>query len=243
MTTRVAVVGANGRMGRLVAAIVEETPDLELHAAIGSRDSLEAMAGADLAVDVTVPSVSHEIVEHAIALGIPIVVGTSGWSRDRVAALGPLLGPEPRSGVVIVPNFSIGSVLATRFSALASKFFDSIEIVEAHHEGKVDSPSGTAVRTAELMGEARAEIGPVDAPHVDQRARGQQVWSVPIHSLRMQGVVARQEVHFGGLGETLTITHQTLDSSSYRAGILVALRSAPTVRGVLVGLDTLIDLP
>ena len=149
---------------------------------------------------------------------------------------------DAASAVVFVPNFSVGSVLATSFAALAARFFDSIEIVEAHHAGKLDSPSGTAVRTAELMGEARAELGPVLAPHIDQRARGQQVWSVPIHSLRMQGVVAKQDVHFGGTGELLTITHETLSPESYEAGILVALRKAPSLKGIVVGLDKLIDL-
>jgi 4-hydroxy-tetrahydrodipicolinate reductase len=242
MATRVAVVGANGRMGRLVTAVVESASDLELAAAIGSRDPLESMIGADVVVDVTTPGATQSVVEFAIAQHLPIVVGTSGWSRDRVAALGPLLGDNPSSGVVIVPNFSLGSVLATSFAATAARFFDSIEIVEAHHAGKVDSPSGTAVRTAELMGEARGELGPVAAPHIDQRARGQQVWSIPIHSLRMAGVVAKQDVLFGGTGETLTISHETLSPDSYAAGILVALRAAPDIRGIVIGLDKLIDL-
>ena len=153
-----------------------------------------------------------------------------------------MLGDEPQSGVVFIPNFSLGSVIATAFAAQAARFFDSIEIVETHHAGKVDSPSGTAVRTAELMGAARTDIGPVAAPHVDQRARGQQVSSIPIHSLRMNGVLARQDVHFGGTGETLTISHETLSASSYEAGILVGLRAAREARGVTVGLDRLIDL-
>ncbi|WP_353889756.1 4-hydroxy-tetrahydrodipicolinate reductase [Galbitalea sp. SE-J8] len=242
MAARVAVVGANGRMGRLVTRIIEAAEDLETHALIGSGDSLDAIAGADVVVDVTVSHVSQGVVERAIAERIPIVVGTSGWSRDRVAALAPLLGEEPASAVLVIPNFSIGSVLATSFAALASRYFDSIEIVEAHHAGKVDSPSGTAVRTAELIGEARSGIGPVAAPHIDQRARGEQVWSIPIHSLRMAGVVAKQDVLFGGTGETLTISHETLSSDAYEAGILVAVRAAPTVRGIVVGLDKLIDL-
>ena len=129
--------------------------------------------------------------------------------------------------MIIVPNFSLGSVLATSFAAMASRFYDSIEIIEAHHEGKIDSPSGTAVRTAELIGEARDGLGPVIAPHADQRARGQQVSSVPIHSLRMQGVVAKQQVLLGGVGEQLTISHDTLSPAAYEAGILLALRALP----------------
>jgi len=229
-------------MGQLALGLIEASDEFELAAAIDSRGSLDEMIGADIVFDVTSPAVSQGVVEFAIANGITVVVGTSGWSKDRITALSPLLGKEPSSGVIIIPNFSIGSVLATSFAALAARFFDSIEIVETHHAGKVDSPSGTAVRTAELMGEARNGIGPVVAPHIDQRARGQQVWSVPIHSLRMQGVVAKQDVHFGGTGETLTISHETLSPSSYEAGILVALHAAMHTKGIVVGLDKLIDL-
>lgn len=242
MSTRVAIVGSSGRMGRLVAGVIEASPEFEVIAGLGSADSLEAMAGADLVVDVTVPGVSQTVVETAVGLGINVLVGTSGWTADRIAGVERMLGDEPQSGVVFIPNFSLGSVIATAFAAQAARFFDSIEIVETHHAGKVDSPSGTAVRTAELMGAARTDIGPVAAPHVDQRARGQQVSSIPIHSLRMNGVLARQDVHFGGTGETLTISHETLSASSYEAGILVGLRAAREARGVTVGLDRLIDL-
>ncbi|NUT57489.1 MAG: 4-hydroxy-tetrahydrodipicolinate reductase, partial [Agromyces sp.] len=133
-------------------------------------------------------------------------------------------------------------VLGTAFAALAARFFDSIEIVEAHHAGKVDSPSGTAVRTAELIGEARAAIGPVSAPHADQRARGQLVSGVPVHSLRLNGLLAEQRVVLGGDGETLTIAHSTVSPSAYEQGILLALRRAPSASGVIVGLDALLDL-
>jgi 4-hydroxy-tetrahydrodipicolinate reductase len=136
----------------------------------------------------------------------------------------------------------VGSVLASAFAAMAGRFFESIEILEAHHALKVDSPSGTAVRTAELIGAARAELGPVSAPHADQRARGQQVASIPIHSLRLAGVVAKQDVLFGGDGEVLTITHETLSPSAYEAGILLALRAVRELEGVKVGLDSLLDL-
>jgi 4-hydroxy-tetrahydrodipicolinate reductase len=151
------------------------------------------------------------------------------------------LRSHPDLGVVIVPNFSLGSVLATRFATLAATWFDSIEIIESHHAGKTDSPSGTAIRTAEAMAAARTDLGPVEAPHVDQRARGQQVASIPVHSLRMSGVLARQEVVFGGVGETVRIVHETLSDASYEAGILLALRATPAQRGVVVGLDPLLD--
>lgn len=200
------------------------------------------MNDADLVVDVTVPAISPAVVEHAVANGLKVLVGTSGWSAERIVTLERLVADTADAGVVIVPNFSLGSVLASSFAARAARFFESIEIVEAHHASKLDSPSGTAVRTAELMSEARGELGPVAAPHVDQRARGQQVASIPIHSLRLQGVVAKQDVIFGGTGEVLTISHETLSPSSYEAGIVLALRATPGALGVTVGLDKLIDL-
>jgi 4-hydroxy-tetrahydrodipicolinate reductase len=242
MTTKVAVVGATGKMGQLVLRILEGSEDFEVVAAIDSKGELSEMLGADIAVDVTLPSVSQGVVEFAVAHGINVLVGTSGWSSERITELERRITGTLAVGVIIVPNFSVGSVLATTFATMAARFFDSIEIVEAHSASKVDSPSGTAVRTAELMGAARAALGPVVAPHVDQRARGQQVASVPIHSLRMQGVVAKQDVYFGGNGEVLTLSHETLAPSAYEAGILIALRAVRSARGVTVGLDKLIDL-
>jgi 4-hydroxy-tetrahydrodipicolinate reductase len=243
MTIRVAVAGATGKMGRLAIELIEASDDLALHAALDSSSSLDEMLGADVALDVTHPAASAGIVEFATGGGIPIVVGTSGWSSDRVAEISRFVrGHDDAGAVLFIPNFSIGSVLGSAFSALAARFFDSIEIVEAHHAGKVDSPSGTAVRTAELIGKARAAVGPVAAPHADQRARGQLVSGVPVHSLRLSGVLAEQRVVFGGEGETLTISHSTVSSSAYEQGILLALRRAPAASGVIVGLDALLDL-
>jgi 4-hydroxy-tetrahydrodipicolinate reductase len=242
MTTKVAVVGATGKMGRLISGIVEESPEFDLVASLDSRSPLDDMLVADLVVDVTVPGVTQKVVEFAVANGKNVLIGTSGWSADRIAGLRRSLGEEPTAGIVVIPNFSLGSVLATSFAAMASRYFDSIEIIESHAATKVDSPSGTAVRPAELMGAARAALGPVAAPHTDQRARGQQVASIPIHSLRLNGVVAKQDVVFGGTGEVLTITHETISPSAYTAGIGVALTAAATARGVIVGLDQLIGL-
>ena len=229
-------------MGRLVSRLVDESDDFELVASLSSKDPLSDMLAADVVVDVTLPAVSQSVVDFAVANGLNVLVGTSGWSNDRIISLEHILADVPGVGVVIVPNFSIGSVLATSFAAMAARFYESIEIIEAHKSSKVDSPSGTAVRTAELIGRSRAAIGPVIAPHADQRARGQQVASVPIHSLRLQGVVAKQEVVLGGDGELLRITHETISPSSYEAGILLALRTVGTTEGVLVGLDKLLDL-
>jgi 4-hydroxy-tetrahydrodipicolinate reductase len=237
----VAVVGASGKMGQLFCRLIEESDGFEVSARLGSRSSLDEMNGSDLVVDVTSPAVSAKVVAHALDQGIRVLVGTSGWSADRLAALRTkLAGSE--NGVIVIPNFSLGSVLGTTLATIAGRFFDSIEIIEGHRASKVDSPSGTAVRTAELIGEARAGLGPVVAPHIDQRARGQQVSSIPIHSLRLNGIVARQEVVFGGAGETLTITHTTLDPSSYEQGIRLALDAARTATGLTVGLENIMDL-
>jgi 4-hydroxy-tetrahydrodipicolinate reductase len=229
-------------MGKVVVRLIEESEDFELAAAIDSKTPLEAALGADLIFDVTVPAVSQKVVEFAIENGISVVVGTSGWSAERIATLRAPVAANPDLVVLIIPNFSIGSVLATSFAALAARFFDSIEIVEAHDVSKVDSPSGTAIRTAELIGEARSSLGPVVAPHHDQRARGQLIASVPIHSIRMQGVGARQEVMLGGRGELLSIKHEAVTRDSYERGILLALRAASDATGIVVGLDKLIDL-
>ena len=242
MSTRVAVVGATGKMGALAIRLIEQSDDFEVAARISSRDSLDAIAGADVVLDVTVPAASPGVVEAALGHGASVLVGTSGWTADRIAPVAKRLAATPELAVVIIPNFSLGSVLATRFAALAAPYFDSIEIIEAHHAGKVDSPSGTAIRTAELIGAAREGIGPVVAPHADQRARGQQVASVPIHSLRLGGVLAQQEVVFGGVGETLSVRHVTTSDASYEAGILLGLRAARDTTGLTVGLDSLLDL-
>lgn len=242
MVTRIAVVGAAGRMGRLATRLIEDDAELELHAAIGSGDSLDAVAGAGLVVDLTIPAVSPDVVDAALGHGVPVLVGTSGWTAERLTTLEAKLRTTPELGVVVVPNFSLGSVVATWLSTIAAPYFDSIEILESHHAGKVDSPSGTAIRTAELIGDARAALGPVSAPHVDQRARGQQVASIPVHSLRMDGVLAEQEVRFGGTGESVRIVHQTVSDASYESGLLLGMREAPHRRGLMVGLDRLLGL-
>lgn len=242
MTTTVAVAGARGKLGRLITAIIEGSDDFDLVATLGSSSDLSELDGVDLVVDVTTPAVSPSIVEGAVENGSNVLVGTSGWSSARLAELGRRLDGTSR-GVVVIPNFSLGSVVATSLAAAASRFFNSIEILEAHRSSKVDSPSGTAVRTAELMATARRDAGPVEAPHVDQRARGQQVASIPVHSMRLRGVVAKQDVVFGGEGETLTISHETIEpAAAYDTGIRLALPAARDARGLLVGLESLIDL-
>lgn len=229
-------------MGRLFLRLIDDDPELELHAGLSSKDDLEGVVGADLVVDVTVPAVSPGIVEKAVRAGIPVLVGTSGWSEPRLTALRRVVAEVDGPGVLVIPNFSVGSVLATTFATMAARFYESVEIIETHHPGKVDSPSGTAIRTAELIAQARRDQGPVRAPHADQRARGQQVASVPVHSLRLPGIEARQEVVFGGTGETLSLLHDTTAQSAYEKGIRLSLDAAPAVTGVVVGLDSILSL-
>lgn len=242
MAASVAIVGANGRMGRLVDRLLSGGDEFDVHARIGRDDPLDALDGADLVIDVSLPAVSPQVVEAALDRRIPIVVGTSGWTADRLAPVERRVAADPGLTAIFVPNFSLGSALATRFAELAAPYFESIEIVESHHAGKTDSPSGTAIRTAELVAAARADLGPVAAPHADQRARGQLVTGVPVHSLRMSGVSARQEVVLGGAGETVRLVHETLSDSSYEPGILMALRAARSTTGYVVGLGALLGL-
>ncbi|HEU5222828.1 MAG TPA: 4-hydroxy-tetrahydrodipicolinate reductase [Candidatus Lumbricidophila sp.] len=245
MTLRVAVTGATGKMGQFALRLIDEASDLELHAALNSSSSLDALLGADVIFDVTRLEASEAIVEFAVANDLPIVVGTSGWSAERIARIETFRdGNTSRSAVVVVPNFSLGSVLGSALSAVAARYFSSIEIVETHGATKIDSPSGTAVRTAELIAAARATAGlaPVEPPHADQVARGQVVGGVPVHSLRLQGVAAEQRVTFGAPGETLRIEHVTVSQAAYEPGILHALRFAVASTGTTVGLDRVIGL-
>lgn len=235
---RIAVLGSSGRMGRLALELIDADANLKLHAALTSTSDPAQMLGADVVLDFTLPDVSPKLVGFAIEHDLKVVVGTSGWSESRLASLSSALAAHPKAGVVVVPNFSIGSMLAQRFAAQAAKFFDSIEIVEAHHAGKVDSPSGTAVRTAELISEARAT--PVLIPGVDQPARGKVVSGVPIHSIRLKGISAKQDVIFGATDEVLTLSHDVSSHKAYAQGILLAIEYAATASGLTVGLDAVV---
>ena len=243
--TTVAVSGASGRLGSRVCEVVEDHPDFELVSRLGSASAAEDGSDAAILIDVSHPEASPAIVERALRRGQRVIVGTSGWSADRLARLEELIAELLANGqpvaVIIVPNFSLGSVLGTVLARIAAPYFDSIEIVEAHHEAKVDSPSGTAVRTAELIAEAR-EGRRLGAPFADQRARGESIAGVPVHSLRMHGIVAKQEVRFGGTGEVLTITHDTHASDAYRAGIRAAIEAIGATEGLIVGLDRVLGL-
>lgn len=240
MTTRVALVGASGKLGTIIRRVIDGLDGIEVTHALGSRDTFASFSEVDLVVDATHPVVSADVVSEAIAARVNVLVATSGWSADRIAALRPAVA-EAGIGVVFIPNFSLGSIVATALAAAAGRLFDSVEIIEAHRDTKVDSPSGTAVRTAEMIAASRGI--PVAAPHVDQRARGQQVASIPVHSLRRPGVIARQDVILSGQGESVTITHDTIDSAAaYAPGIAIAVRSALDISGIVVGLENFIDI-
>ncbi|MDY0909230.1 4-hydroxy-tetrahydrodipicolinate reductase [Microbacterium sp. CFBP9034] len=242
MTTRVAIVGGTGKLGGIIREVVEREDGYEVVATLSSRSELAELDGADLVIDASTPAVSIDVVRAAVERGLNVLVGTSGWSAERIALVRPLV-EAAGTGAVFIPNFSLGSVIGSALAAAAAPFFPSIEIVEAHRESKIDSPSGTAVRTAELIAAARSDVGPVESPHVDQRARGQQVASVPIHSLRRPGVMARQETILAGPGESLTLTHDTIEPAlAYGPGIRLALAAAREARGVIVGLDSFLDI-
>ena len=238
MTIKVAVVGATGRMGKLALDLIDSAQDLTLHASLNSRSNLSELEGADVVFDVTKLEVSEQVVDYCVAAKLPVVVGTSGWSAAKLAELQAAV-EKAGSTAVIVPNFSIGSMLATRFATEAAKYFSTIEIVEAHHQHKVDSPSGTAIRTAELIAKARGEMPLVTG--VGQEARGQMVSGIPVHSLRLSGVSAMQEVYLGGESEVLKIHHEVASVASYSGGILAAIRFAAKNTGMFVGLDSVVS--
>lgn len=246
MTIKVAVVGATGRMGKLALDLIDGAQDLSLHAALDSKSELSEALGADVIFEVTRLEFSEQVANFVVENGMKLVVGTSGWSANKLAALENRIDQATSNGlaagVVVVPNFSVGSMLGSKFAAMAAKFFDSIEIVEAHHAGKIDSPSGTAVRTAEMIAEARAGLTQPLLPGVGQVARGEVVAGVPIHSLRLAGVSAKQDVHFGGDSEVLTISHEVSSVASYGKGILASLRFASSATGLTVGLASVLGV-
>ncbi|KRE61893.1 4-hydroxy-tetrahydrodipicolinate reductase [Arthrobacter sp. Soil736] len=244
----VAVLGANGRMGAEAVKAVEAAPDMKLVAALGRGDSLDTLlsAGARFVVDLTVPESTEENVRFAVENGMHAVVGTTGWDTGKLQQLDALLAERQDVGVLIAPNFALGSVLASAFAAKASKYFESVEIIELHHPDKVDAPSGTAVRTAQLIAAERAAAGLEPSPDATTSelagARGCKVDGVRVHSVRLRGLVAHQEVLFGGPGEQLTLRHDSFDRASFMPGVLLGIRNVANHPGLTVGLDGYLDL-
>ena len=239
MTIKVSVIGATGRMGKLALEVIQAAEDLELHSALDSKSELAQAVGADVIFEATKLEASKEIVAFALAHKINVLVATSGWSEGLSSAL-----QVSESAVVIVPNFSVGSVLASKFAALAAKHFDAVEIIETHHAGKVDSPSGTAIRTAEMISSSRKDAGLTQPliQGVGQEARGQVVSGVPVHSLRLDGVSAKQEILLTGPSEVLNISHEVSSVQAYAQGILHSIRFAYTNTGLIVGLDKVLGI-
>lgn len=238
MSLKIVVTGASGRLGSRIVSVIEETEGLELIGTLGRNDDLAIIKSADLVVDATQVEASAEIVSYSIAHGVNVVVGTSGWTQERINQLNELVEGKLDVGVAIIPNFAIGSVLGTWFATKAATLFDSVEIIEAHHAQKVDSPSGTATRTAELIAAARE--GKALETGAPGPGRGTSVSGVPVHSLRLPGVIAKQEIIFGGVGETLSIVHDTTSPDAYRSGIRQAIIATAELSGVVVGLDQLL---
>lgn len=240
---RVGVVGAAGRMGRTVCRAVEAADDMDLVARVDLGDGLDELSGCDVVVDFTAPDVVMKTLEHCIPAGIHAVVGTSGFDAQRLGQVEQMLSDHPGVGVLVAPNFSIGAVLMMRFAATAAPFFESVEIVELHHPDKVDAPSGTATRTAEMVAEARRGRPSPDATSTAlEGARGASVADVTVHSVRLRGLVAHQEVLLGAPGETLTIRHDSLDRVSFMPGVLLGVRQVGSHPGLTVGLDAFLGL-
>ncbi|SDE47528.1 4-hydroxy-tetrahydrodipicolinate reductase [Auraticoccus monumenti] len=244
--TPVAVLGAAGRMGSETVRAVQGAEDLELVAALDREDDLEAAAGAEVVVHFTQPAVVMDHLRWCIDRGLHAVVGTTGFTDERVATLRGWLGEEPATGVVLAPNFSIGAVLMMHFAEQAARFYESVEVVELHHPDKVDAPSGTAVRTAQRIAAARAAAGvaaPPDATTEERPgARGADVDGIRVHGVRLRGLVAHQEVLLGDEGETLTIRHDSVSRSSFMPGVLAAVRQVGQRPGLTVGIEPFLGL-
>ena len=239
---KVGVLGARGRMGAEVVKAVTDAPDLELVAALDLGDSLDNLVsnGAQVVVDFTTPDSVMANLEFLIAKNIHAVVGTTGFDDARITKIQTLLA-NSKSGVLIAPNFAIGAVLMMEFATKAAKYFESAEIIELHHPNKVDAPSGTAARTAELMSKSRKEAGLASMPDATSTsldgARGATVGDVPVHSVRLRGLVAHQEVLLGGIGETLSIRHDSIDRVGFMPGVLLGVRQVVTHPGLTFGLE------
>ena len=263
---RVGVIGAAGRMGRMVCRAVADDPELTLVAGVNPSfggealgplidrpdvdvqiaDTLDTLlqAETEVAVDFTRPDVVMDDVKWAIDHAVHIVVGTSGVGQADLSAIRELLADEANeSNVIVVPNFAIGAVLMQRFAAEAARYFPAAEIIELHHDGKLDAPSGTAVATAAALARARGEATPGPSDERIPGVRGGEADGVRIHSVRLPGLVAHQEVILGSLGQTLTIRHDSTDRASFIPGVLLAVKEVVRRRGLTIGLEPLLDLP
>ena len=248
MSIKVAVLGAKGRMGSEAVKAISAAEDLELVAQLDAGDSLDNLikSGAQTVVDFTHPDSVMGNLEFAIKNGINVVVGTTGFDTKKLNEIKSWLQAQPKVGALIAPNFGLGAVLMMQFAAQASKYFESVEIIELHHPAKADAPSGTASRTAELITEARKSVNKEAMPDATSSAlvgaRGAKVGDVPVHSVRLRGLVAHQEVILGDLGETLTIRHDSIDRTGFMPGVLLGVRKVGQNPGLTFGLEHFMDL-
>lgn len=243
---KVGVVGAKGKMGQAAVEAVKSADDLHLVAAIdiGVPPTALVQAGADVIVDFTTPDAVMRTLKTCIANGVHCVVGTTGFTEERLDQVREWCAGHPSVGVLVAPNFGIGAVLMMHLAAMAAPYFESVEIIEMHHPDKVDAPSGTAAHTARLIAQARAGLPPQpDATvHADDGARGAVIDGIHVHSVRARGLVAHQEVLLGGVGETLTLRHDSLDRASFMPGVLLGIRRVAAHPGLTVGLAGYLDL-
>jgi 4-hydroxy-tetrahydrodipicolinate reductase len=245
---KVGVLGSAGKVGQAIVAAVEAADDLTYTVGVDKGDALEFLTDTDtqVVVDFTHPDVVMDNLKFLIGNGIHAVVGTTGFTDERLDTVRGWLADSPGTGVLIAPNFAIGAVLSMKFAAQAARFYDSVEVIELHHPHKADAPSGTAYRTAALVAQARAAAGVGPSPDATSEeldgARGATVDGVRVHSVRLAGLVAHQEVLLGSEGETLTIRHDSLDRSSFAPGVLLGVREIASRPGLTVGLEELMDL-
>lgn len=243
MSVKVGVLGAKGRMGAEVCRAVEAAEDLELAAGVDVGDERDALTTAEVVVDFTTPSAVMDNLKWCVERGLHVVVGTTGFDDKRIAEVEALTEANAGVGVIVAPNFGIGAVLMMQFAAAAAPHFESVEIIELHHPQKIDAPSGTARRTAELIAAARGDQRSPDATTQELAgARGADVGNVRVHAVRLAGLVAHQEVLLGGHGETLTIRHDSLSRESFMPGVLLAVRSVASRPGLTVGIESLLGL-
>lgn len=243
---RVGVLGAKGKVGATMVQAVEAAEDLTFSVGVDAGDPLSLLTEShtEVVIDFTHPDVVMNNLKFLIDNGIHAVIGTTGFTWERIEQVEAWLKDKPGSAVLIAPNFAIGAVLSMHFAKQAARYFESVEIVELHHPHKADAPSGTAARTAKLIAEARKGLPPnPDATSTGLAgARGANVDGVPVHSVRLAGLVAHQEVLFGTQGETLTIRHDSLDRSSFVPGVLLAVREVSERPGLTIGIEPLLDL-
>jgi 4-hydroxy-tetrahydrodipicolinate reductase len=243
---RVGVLGAKGKVGSTMVQAVQAADDLTLSAEVDAGDPLSLLTDSrsEVVIDFTHPDVVMDNLKFLIDNGIHAVVGTTGFTDVRLAQVRSWVEAKPDVAVLIAPNFAIGAVLSMHFAKLAARFFESAEVIELHHPHKADAPSGTAARTARLIAEARKGLPPnPDATTTGlEGARGAEVDGIPVHSVRLAGLVAHQEVLFGTRGETLTIRHDSLDRTSFVPGVLLAVRHITERPGLTVGIEPLLGL-